>query len=427
MATRISAHSSRVATGRDGDVASAAIQPRFILRAAVTSDSFYGSIQPVDTFEKLALSGSYVPLPEDWSIVAADVRNSTAAIDGGRYKHVNTVGVSVIAAVRNIVRPIEVPYVFGGDGAVLCVPARFAEGCRHALAGTIAMAAASFDLTLRACVVPIEWVRSQGLEILVARHRVSAHYVQCALFGGGAAHVERLLKRGGLPRAFHVAADATAEADYGGLECRWSEIPSPQDETVALIVDAVSPEESALGVYSAVMQRIRTVYGEPDDCRPVAEDGLSVTLSRSVLDNEIGLRGWRLGALARAVRRARLRLDVIIGWVLLRFGIRWSGTDWGAYKADLVANTDFRKFDGSLRLVLSGTSAQREDLTAYLDERRAAGELAYGVHVAKSAVMTCLIEERQGAHFHFVDGAGGGYAAAALALKQSVARAPGRV
>ena len=38
-----------------------------------------------------------------------------------------------------------------------------------------------------------------------------------------------------------------------------------------------------------------------------------------------------------------------------------------------------------------------------------------------------LIEERQGAHFHFVDGAGGGYAAAALALKQSVARAPRRV
>jgi len=41
--------------------------------------------------------------------------------------------------------------------------------------------------------------------------------------------------------------------------------------------------------------------------------------------------------------------------------------------------------------------------------------------------MTCLIEERQGAHFHFVDGAGGGYAAAALAMKRSVAPTPGPV
>jgi hypothetical protein len=393
----------------------------------VTSDSFYGSIEPVDSFEELAVSASYVPLPDDWAIVAADVKNSTAAIDGGRYKHVNTVGVSVIAAVRNIVKPIDVPYVFGGDGAVVCVPRRFAEECRLALGGTIAMAQASFDLVLRACVVPVDWVRREGLEVLVARHRVSEHYVQCALFGGGALHVERLLKRGGLPEDFRVEADGDAQADYGGLECRWSEIPSPHDETVAVIVDATGTKGSALSTYSAVMQHIRSIYGEPDDCRPVAEDGLEVSLASSVLDNELGLTAWKRTALGRALDKATLRLGILVGWVLLRFGIRWGGTDWGVYKADLVTNTDFRKFDGSLRLVLSGTELQRARLSAYLDERRRAGELTYGLHVAKSAVMTCLIEERQGAHFHFVDGAGGGYAAAALAMKEGVARPQGRV
>jgi hypothetical protein len=389
----------------------------------------------VDSFEQLARSDSYAPLPADWVVIAADVRDSTAAIDGGRFKHVNTVGVSVIAAVRNIVRPIEVPYVFGGDGAVLCVPGRFADACRRALAGTIAMAEASFGLDLRACVVPIGWIRQQGLDILVARHRVSAHYIQCALYGGGASHVERALKRGGLPIDFRVAADTAAQADYGGLECRWSEIPSPHDETVAVIVDATGAaaptgEKAALGVYSEVMQRIRSIYGEPDDCRPVALDGLAVTFSRSALDAELGVTTWRRSARGRLFARARLRLEVLAGWVLLRFGIRTAKTNWGDYTRDLVANTDFRKFDGSLRLVLSGTADQRERLTTYLDGRREAGELAYGLHVARSAVMTCLIEERQGAHFHFVDGAGGGYAAAALSLKQhpgSVARAAGRV
>jgi hypothetical protein len=393
----------------------------------VTSDSFYSSIEPVDSFEQLALGASYAPLPPDWWIVAADVRNSTAAIDGGRYKHVNTVGVSVIAAMRNVARPVEVPYVFGGDGAVVCVPERFVPGCRLALAGTMAMAQASFGLMLRACVTPVSWVRDQGVDVLVARHRVSTHYVQCALFGGGAAQVERSLKTGDLPEDFLVTADGGASADYTGLECRWSEIPSPHDETVAVIVDASGPPAGALVAYREVMERIRAIYGEADACRPVAQEGLSVTIARAVLDNEIGLREWRSGALGRWLARLRLRRDVLVGWWLLRLRLRVGGTDWGSYEADLVDNTDFRKFDGSLRLVLSGTAAQRHELEAYLAERRAAGRLVFGMHVAKAAVMTCLIEERQGAHFHFVDGAGGGYAAAALSMKQGVARASGLV
>ncbi len=391
----------------------------------VTSDSFYGSIEPVDTFEQLALGASYAPLPADWWIVAADVRNSTAAIDGGRYKHVNTVGVSVIAAVRNVVRPVDVPYVFGGDGAVVCVPERFVAECRRALGATIAMARASFELTLRACVVPAAWVRGQGLDILVARHRVSAHYVQCALHGGGAALVERCLKNGTLPAELLVASDVTAGADYRGLECRWAEIPSPHDETVAVIVDATGSQAASLAVYRSVMERIRQIYGDAEACRPVAGEGLRVTFARAALDSELGLRGWRRGPIGRAVDRLRLRVVVLVGWVLLRFGVRWRGTDWSTYRRDLVANTDFRKFDGSLRLVLSGTAAQRNDLREDLEARRAVGELLYGMHVARSAVMTCLIEERQGAHFHFVDGAGGGYAAAALQLKESVARTSG--
>lgn len=386
----------------------------------MTTDSFYGSIEPVDNFEQLALGTSYVPVPDDWWVVAADVKNSTAAIDGGRYKHVNTVGVSVIAAVRNVARPVEVPYVFGGDGAVVLVPERFVPACRQALSATIAMAHASFDLTLRACVTPVSWVRSQGLDVLVARHRVSAHYLQCALFGGGASLVERRLKDGGLPEAFQVKPDPGAAADYRGLECRWSEIPSPHDETVAVIVNAEG-HDAALTTYSEVMGQIRRIYGEAEECRPVVEEGLQVTTARAVLDNEVGLREWRAGNLRRWLVRLRLRRDVLIGWVLLRFGVRTRSTDWGAYKTDLVANTDFRKFDGSLRLVLSGSAQQREELTGYLAGCRAEGRLAFGMHVAKAAVMTCLIEERQSAHFHFVDGAGGGYAAAALSMKRSVA------
>jgi hypothetical protein len=112
-----------------------------------------------------------------------------------------------------------------------------------------------------------------------------------------------------------------------------------------------------------------------------------------------------------------VRLGVVIGSFLFRFRIRTEATDWGAYKRDLVANTDFRKFDGALRFVLAGSTEQRAELTDFLERLRSAGVLTYGLHVANSALMTCLIDQRQGGHFHFVDAADGGYAAAAANLK----------
>lgn len=389
------------------------------------SDSFYGSVEPVDAFERLAQSSSYRPLPDDWFVIAADIADSTGAVEEGRYKNVNTVGVSVIAAARNVVRPVQIPYVFGGDGAIVCAPGRFVPGLRSAMAATSAMSRGSFGLELRVCIVPVSYVRAQGLEVLVARFRVSRHYVQCALHGGGAAWVERSLKAGTIPGEFVIEPDSSAGADYRGLECRWSEIPSPNEETVAVIVEVAGEAADALAVYRDVMERIRGIYGEADACRPVRREGLRVSIARAVLENELKPRGWGKGRLGRWMDALVLRGQVIVGWFLLRFRVKQDRVDWGRYEDDLVVNTDFRKFDGSLRLVLTGTRGQRAELTSYLDGLRDAGVLQFGTHVARSALMTCLIEEREGAHFHFVDASGGGYASAALSLKRSLRRRPG--
>ena len=384
------------------------------------SDSFYSAIDPVDDFEALVRSESYTPLPDDWSLVVADVVDSTGAIEAGEYKAVNTVGVSVIAAAVNVLRPVEIPYIFGGDGALLCIPGRATPDVARALSATTAMARESFGLELRAAIVPVAHVRASGHDVLVARHRVSPHYVQCALHGGGAEVAERSLKAGVLPAPFLIAPDPSADADYAGLECRWGEIPSPRGETVAVIIDAVTESGRTLEAYGPIMQRIRAIYGDADRCRPVTEGGLRVTLSRRILSNEARLKRWRDSLPVRLGHGTRLRAQIILGWFLLRFGVRSRDVDWGTYKTDLVSNTDFRKFDGSLRLVLAGSTEQRRELEEYLSGLRRRGQLAYGIHVARSALMTCLIEHRQSAHFHFVDAAGGGYAAAARALKESV-------
>ncbi|MDX1492578.1 MAG: DUF3095 family protein [Longimicrobiales bacterium] len=391
---------------------------------ATASDGFYAAIQPVADFEALADPGSYHPLPEDWWIVAGDIAGSTRAIGEGRYREVNSVGVAMITAVRNACRPVEIPYVFGGDGATLCVPEPCVPAARSALAGTVAMAESAFGLKLRGAVVPVSYVRGRSLDVLVARHRVSEHFVQCALFGGGAEHVESALKTGWLPDSFGVPADEDAEASFQGLECRWDEVPSPSEETVSLIIETVGERSNtpdavrrSLGTYRWVMERIREIYGDAQRCRPVVESALRVTLSGARLAREARVKSWREGALGRFRAAVLLRLFALIGRYLFWRGTSTAETDWGVYKADLVANTDFRKFDGSMRLVLTGSRRQRAELESFLDGLAAAGTIRYGLHVSDAAVVTCLVEKRQGEHFHFVDGAAGGYAAAAADLK----------
>ena len=95
--------------------------------------------------------------------------------------------------------------------------------------------------------------------------------------------------------------------------------------------------------------------------------------------------------------------------------------DWGRYKEHIVNHSDYQKFDGMLRMVLSASEAQRLELTNWLEGRFRDGELAYGLHIAKEALVTCLIFEREGGHLHFIDGAGGGYALASTDLKNRLA------
>jgi hypothetical protein len=93
-------------------------------------------------------------------------------------------------------------------------------------------------------------------------------------------------------------------------------------------------------------------------------------------------------------------------------------TDWEAYPRILREATDYRKFDGVLRMVIAGSTDQRLELERLLDALFQQGTLAYGLHVSDRATLTCLVYERMGHQVHFVDGAGGGYTAAAVPLKE---------
>jgi hypothetical protein len=175
-------------------------------------------------------------------------------------------------------------------------------------------------------------------------------------------------------------------------------------------------------IYRALVAKVREIYGTDDDSHPVWPPNLSFTLGARQLGNEVGVRAMERGAWGKWLYLARTRAIVLLGWFLMRFGIRTSATDWGRYKTVLARNPDVRKFSDCYRQILAGNAAQREALVAWLDEGFARRELVYGAHVTDRAQVTCLVFDYSGRHVHFIDGAEGGLSMAAKALKERVAK-----
>jgi hypothetical protein len=92
------------------------------------------------------------------------------------------------------------------------------------------------------------------------------------------------------------------------------------------------------------------------------------------------------------------------------------------YLQQVVENSDFRKYDDGLRMILDCTPELADALTQRLAEAAANGVVRYGLHRQDAAMMTCFTPSVMRAdHVHFIDGARGGYASAATALKAMAA------
>jgi len=392
--------------------------------ASRASSRFYAGLPVITDFAAVGRQESYAPLPDDWHVALCDVRNSTAAVEAGKYKNVNSLGAAAITAVLNASGGIDIPYSFEGDGCVLCVPGTMLADTRAALALMREIARDSFGLDLRIATVPVARIREAGYPIRVARYRVSEHYIQAVFAGGGMAYADRLIKDPATAGQ-HLIRPGSVEprGSLEGFECRWQDIPSRHGETVSLMVRARDMDPDHAGrVYSELIAKVREIYGDDETCHPVVTEGLAPAFDRTRLANEVGMRAAGRSTFGKWLALMRTRWFVLLGVFLMKFGIRTAGTDWSRYKETLVRNTDVRKFNDAYRQILAGTAAQRAALDAWLDGRYARGELVYGMHVSDRAQMTCMVFGYGGRHFHFIDGADGGLFLAAKAFKERLAR-----
>jgi hypothetical protein len=363
---------------------------------------------PVRTeFTTVLDDGSYQPVPPNWVIAVTDVVGSRKVIAAGGYKAVNMAGVAMISALMNALESQELPYIFGGDGAaVVCAPSD-RQIVADMLARTVTWAREDLGLTLRAALVPVSAVRERGFDVLVQATRISEAVNNYAFRGGGISCAEVMMKAGEFAIA---AAGPGARPDLSGLSCRWSPIRSEGRSIVSIIIEAGhSGSDSFPEKASTLLRLAGMVHGRTGS--PAVRNGLSFTWPPADIDLEARATRGRKSLMRRKVA---LYLFTLFAWFLFRTGIPLGGFDPKRYKEFTSLNTDYRKFQDGLRITVSLGSDELRAVQAFLENEREAGNLRYGLCVQDSAILTCYVPSvTSDSHFHFLDGAGGGYAEAA--------------
>ncbi len=389
---------------------------------STSTHNFYQHLAHFSDFKQFHQSQWYQALPDDWCVVVTDVLGSTQAIEQGLYKQVNAVGVASIVALINSVKPLKIPYVFGGDGATACFPNAMLKTVKRALLAAEQMSMQQFNLELRIGVVAMQQVRQHGHQVLVGKHQPHSYYQQAMFLGDGLAYAEKLIKDPAADNPYLITDGACANtAIFNGFECRWNEIPSPSEENISLLVQALNTNgQKSDDIFEKILCLVTKIYGDDAHHHPLTEEQLSLTGSSQLLNIEAGIRSAFRSRWQRFKYLLHLHVMRWLGQWLMTRKVQTQATNWGQYKRNLIVNTDYRKFDEMLRMVISGTQLQRQQLRQELQHYRDEGLIVFGIHAAPSSLITCVVSDYNHDHVHFLDGANGGYAMAAKELKEQL-------
>ena len=385
------------------------------------TSEFYCNLKPFTEFNRVAELDNYSVAPDDWSIIIADVKGSTLAIEEGRYKQVNMIGAACINAVLNVTESGQIPYVFGGDGATLLVPPQDLERCQKVLLEVRQLAEKKFNLSLRVGVVPVAAIHNDGqLRVLVGKYQLSPHNLLATFTGGGIDLAETWIKS---DPAFLLEQQPDDDApDLSGLSCRWEPLTSRNGVMLSLLMRAGGTvEDEKAKLYSSLIEVISEITAtNTDSGKPIGEANMYFRWPPRGLSLEIDA---TVGARNRNLYALRLYLQSLFQWCLNKFDMSAGGYDGKQYRVELRENTDYRRFDDTLRILLDCTAAQADQIEAMLASHSQRGALDYGVHRSASALMTCLVFSlEKGEHIHFVDGDNGGFTSAAKNLKSRLNR-----
>lgn len=374
---------------------------------------FFTNLDGVHTFADACKNGNYTQAPDDWLVVITDIQGSTKAIENGRYKDINMIGAACITAVVNTCEGLDIPYVFGGDGATFLIPPTYLSKISAQLSSIAVYAQQFYGLTLRCGAVPILEISKAQYKIGVAKYIMPTGLCLAMFNGGGVSYADNLIKENPQFSIHNTKTDASP--NLNGLSCRWQPLHSQRGVILTMLVLATSSKEND-GIYSTINESILDILDQ--DYSPVSKRSLFYkwpgfeTLRQSQI-------AWRSG---QAIKGFLSHVfEILMFQIMQRFHLKFESFDPEQYTDDIILNSDYRKFDDTLRMVIDCSAQQAEKIEEFLEKEYQNGHIVYGTQYSDKALMTCFVEAlEKDQHVHFIDGDNGGYALAAKKMKDQM-------
>lgn len=375
--------------------------------------NFYKNLKPFHDFANLIDDNQFVPIPNSWFVVLTDVRGSTKAIKEGRYRQVNLVGAASVACVLNALDTFEIPFVFGGDGATLLVSADDLDLVKLELKNLKILAQREFNLDLRVGIVSISKLNSLNAKITVGKYELSPGNYTAQFKGNGLTVAEEMIKKGKPEGASFVEiSEGEKPPKLDGLSCRLNTLENKKGIVLSILV---KPQPEYLNFLMNELKKI--LKDDFKSASPVSHTKIKWSWPPSSLKEEVAT---QVGTGSRSKQWLSTLLRTLITKITLTYNIPLGSFNPKKYKNELVSNTDFKKFDETLRMVIDCSPEQDQAIEDLLTRMRDAGQAVFGLHRSRHAIMTCLVRSaNDNKHIHFVDGGDGGYALAALQLKNN--------
>ncbi len=387
------------------------------------NSSFYQDIKSINKFSDFFLQKNQQEIPEDWWVVVTDVVSSTKAIEEGRYKDVNIAGGLAVMAISNTFKNMEFPFIFGGDGATCLIPAVVYDDICDVIYDTKLKVQQFFDLELRVGLVSVKELYQKGHHLFISKIQVSEYYEQAILAGSGLDYAEELIKQKipNNPYLITKKGKDQLEADFTGFTCRWQDIPSRNGETLASIVKVCDYQNDQTTILE-LLQKIDDIFGDESNYHPIPSEQLELAQSASYLGKEARVYAKQKKGMSYFFHLTRIKAEAFVTSLAMRFNlnIKVNWYDLKELKTFQSISSDYKKFDGSLKMILSCNTEARKKWEDYLEGLHKAGKVFYGLHVSDRALMTCLLHAESKHEVHFVDGADGGYALAAKQMKEQM-------
>ncbi len=375
---------------------------------------FYENIKPITDFNEVMNLNYYHNCPEDWLMILTDIQGSTKAIENGRQKDVNLIGASAIAAVQNVIGSRQIPFAFGGDGATFVVPPEFEKELRTELLKLKNHSQVNFELELRVCIIPVRVLIEKKANVLMSKYSLADKNHIALFLGSGFQLAEQILKT---PHSEYEltlpATEVTAAPNLTNLSCRWDQIPTTYGVIASVLIMSRNSEKS-IDTYKAVLSDIEK-YVRLVRYNPVADRKLTPIhfIKQLFYEKKNNMDRPAIYRLLRlVVNYIFVTYSALTGKNLLK------KVEVIEYINDTFVNSDYKKIDGILKMVIDCTVEEKDNLLSVLKKYHDEGRIFYGVHLSDSSLMTCVVHDmKDNQHIHFIGGNNGGYAFAAKELK----------